>query len=175
MCYYISMLSRSSYFFRTAAFLTSSFFRTVTFFAVIISEQLLFQSETSTEQPLLDNRKLFRAVTFRSNYLFGGGIVQKKRYLQKNYFFKAGTSAHHQLFQESYILEKATNSEKQCSLLPTFPGELPFQSGRFFKRRYLLQHYLFRRPAFLQDTFSEELLLHSYASFPQLHYLFICQ
>ena len=156
MCYYISMLSRSSYFFRTAAFLTSSFFRTVTFFAVIISEQLLFQSETSTEQPLLDTRKLFRAVTFRSNYLFGEGIVQKKRYLQKNYFFKA-FSAHHQLFQESYILEKATNSEKQYSLLLTFSGELPFQSGRFFKRRYLLQHYLFRRPAFLQDTFSEEL------------------
>ena len=33
--------------------------------------------------------------------------------------------------------------------------------------------YLFRRAFFLQRTFSEELLFHSYTSFPQLHFLLI--
>ena len=42
------------------------------FFAgVIFSEYLLFWSENSIEQPLLDNRRFFTAVTFRNNYFLG--------------------------------------------------------------------------------------------------------
>ena len=52
------------------------FFRTVTSSQqLFFSEQLLFQSETSTEQPPLENRKLFRIVTFWNSNLFGGDIV----------------------------------------------------------------------------------------------------
>ena len=41
------------------------------FFAgVIFSEQLLFRSENSTEQPLLENRKFFTALTFRNSSFF---------------------------------------------------------------------------------------------------------
>ena len=137
------LLSRSSYFFRTAAFLRSSFFRTVTF------SQLLFQNSFFFRAKLLQNSHFLRIGRYLGHLLFetaifGGRIVYKKRYLQKSYFFKAGISAH-QLFQESYILEKANNSDKQYSLIPTFSGELPFQSGHFFRRRYLLQHLPFQK------------------------------
>ena len=41
------------------------------------------------------------------------------------------------IFPESYILEKLNFSEKH-SAFPTFPRELPFSSGYFFKTPYLL-------------------------------------
>ena len=123
------------------------------FFAVIISEQLLLQSEISTEQPLLENRNLFGQLLFETATFLAEELFRKKRYIQKSYFFKAGTSAHHQLFQESYILEKANNSEKQYSVLHTFSGKLPFQSGHFFKRRYLLQHLPFQKTCFFTRYF----------------------
>ena len=45
------------------------------FFAgVIFSEYLLFWSENSIEQPHLDNRRFFTAVTFRNNYFLGRTI-----------------------------------------------------------------------------------------------------
>ena len=146
------------------------------FFAVIISEQLLLQSETSTEQPLLENRNLFGQLLFETATFLAEELFRKKRYIQKSYFFKAGTSAHHQIFQENYILEKGNNSEKQYSLLPTFAGELLFRAAATFSKDAMFYIILlFRRLAFLQDTFSEELIFHSYASFPQLYYLLICQ
>ena len=78
------LLLRSSYFFRTTAFLRSSFFRTVTFSQQLFFQNSYFQSKTSTEQLLLENsmkngnilhenRKFFKRVTFWN--LFGGGIV----------------------------------------------------------------------------------------------------
>ena len=131
---------RSNYFFRAAVFFllfqNSHFFR-----AVIFLEQLLFQSENSTEQPLLENKKFFKAVTSRNSYF----SLFRLKISKKSYFFKAGTHAQYQLFQKSYILEKPNFSEKQYSLLPTFSGELPFQSGYFFKSRYLLQQLLFQK------------------------------
>ena len=55
-------------------FWSSSFFllfqNTHFFAAVIFSEKLLFQSENSTEQPLLENKKFLIAVTFRNSCLF---------------------------------------------------------------------------------------------------------
>ena len=46
--------------------------------------------------------------------------------------FKTGTSAQHQLLHKSYIFEKVNFSENKYSALPTFSGELPFQSGYLF-------------------------------------------
>ena len=63
------LLFRDSYFFRTAVvsllFQNSHFFAGITF-----SEQLLFQSKNSTEQPFLENKKFFTAVTFRNGFFF---------------------------------------------------------------------------------------------------------
>ena len=66
----VTSTQQNSYFFRVAV---SS--EHLLFLTVIFSEQLLFQGETSTEQPPLENRKFFRVATFRSSYLFGEGIV----------------------------------------------------------------------------------------------------
>ena len=43
--------------------------------AVAFSEYLIFRSDVSTEQLLLENRKFFMAVTFWNTYFFSGGIV----------------------------------------------------------------------------------------------------
>ena len=133
-------------------FLRSSVFERV--ISVIFSEYLILLSETSTEQPLLENRKFFRAVTFRNSYFYSGGIAQNKDIQRRANLQVAGASAQHQLFQKSYIFEKANFSEKKYSALPTFSGKLPFQSGYFFKRT---------SPS-IAATFSE-----------QLHLLFISQ
>ena len=70
------LLFRSIYFFRAAAFFKELRFRKNNFLAaVIFSEYLIFPSENSTEQLLIVNRKLFRVVTFRKSYFFGGGIA----------------------------------------------------------------------------------------------------
>ena len=71
--------------------------------AVIFSEYVIFRSEVSTNQRILENRKFFRTVTFRNTYFFSGGIDLEKIffYLKKSSFFEASASAQHQLFQES--------------------------------------------------------------------------
>ena len=70
------LLFRSIYFFRAAAFFKELRFRKSHFLAaVIFSEYLIFSNETSTGQPLCENRKFFRAVTFWNSYVFGGVIT----------------------------------------------------------------------------------------------------
>ena len=87
-----------------------------------------------------------------------------------SYFFKAGTSAEHQLFQKSYILEKSIFQKSNISHnLPLLESYL-FRGITFSKDAIF---YPFRKATFLQHTFSEELLFHSYASFPELHLLCI--
>ena len=93
---FILVETTSSHFFRvTTSTLTVTFsgqvilqnsccfllFQNSHFFAgVIFSKQLLFRSKNSffSEQPLLENRMFFTAVTFRSSYFFFGGTVQDK-------------------------------------------------------------------------------------------------
>ena len=63
------LLFWSSYFFTAAVFFEEVRFRNSHFLsAMIFSEYLLFRSENSTEQPLLENRKFFRAITFGNSY-----------------------------------------------------------------------------------------------------------
>ena len=59
------LLLRSIYFFRAAAFFKELRFRKSHFSAaVIFSEYLIFRNETSTEQPLCENRKFFSEQLF---------------------------------------------------------------------------------------------------------------
>ena len=173
---YFFALRHSSYFFGAAISLEQMLFffqKNQFFIAVVFSKQLLLQGETYTEQPLLENRKFFRAVR-----PFWCRNFSKYIYLQKSYFLEAGSSAHHQLFQKSHILEKATFSEKHYSALPTFSGELPFHRGDFSKTRYLPQKLHFQKSYFLITYVFKRVtisLFLSYTSFPLPHFLFISQ
>ena len=63
------LLFRSSSFFRADAFFEELLFQNSHFFPAFFSpEYLLVQSETSTQEPNLENRKFFSAVTFQSSY-----------------------------------------------------------------------------------------------------------
>ena len=82
--YFFTLLN---YFGKTIALLEHLFIRAVAFFkelrfrksyflaTVIFSEYLIFRNQTSTKQPLCENRKFFRVVTFRNSYFFGGLIA----------------------------------------------------------------------------------------------------
>ena len=77
---FIFVKATSSHFFRvtTSRQVLFSLFQNSHFFAgVIFSEQLLFRSENSTEQPLLENRRFFTAVTLRNSFFFGGTVKDK--------------------------------------------------------------------------------------------------
>ena len=136
------LLFCGSYFFRTAAVLSFFTFSDSHFFAgVIFSEQLLFRSENSTKQPLLENRKFFTAVTFWNSCFFSEELF-KIKISKKSYFFKAGTSAQH---QKSYIFQK-----------------INFHITYFFRRTVFSEQLLFRKtlPS-IAATFSEELLFYN--------------
>ena len=63
------LLFRSSSFFRADAFFEELLFQNSHFFPAFFSpEYLLVQSETSTQEPNLENRKFFSAVTFQNSY-----------------------------------------------------------------------------------------------------------
>ena len=67
-----------THFFNTsfgASILRSSIFKSHFLAAVIFSEYLIFRNQTSTKQPLCENRKFFRAVTSQKSYFFGGVIA----------------------------------------------------------------------------------------------------
>ena len=132
-------------------YLTSSFFRIVNSSQLLFfQKQLLFQSETSTEQPPFQNRKFFRVLNFWNSYLFGDGIVQNK-----------------DIYRETTFRKKANFSGRQYSVLPTFSGELPFQSGYFFKRIIFYSSYIFKRAIFYN------MIVKNF--FPQLNFVFVRQ
>ena len=149
------LLFRSSYFFRSSTFFDELLFQNSHFFAaVIFSEQLLFQSETPTE-PLLENRKFFRVVTFWNSYLSGGGIVQNEDIYRRDTFLKQVRSI--KCFRRATFLKKTSFSEKQYPALSTFFWRatfldmLLFQTTLsslqqlFFQKRYVFTTYFFRK------------------------------
>ena len=80
------LLFRCSYFFRTAAFSPfseQSLFRRSYFFRTASFSEWNF-----TEQPLLENRKVFNALTFRHSHFFQRNCVGW-RYLNESYCFEA--------------------------------------------------------------------------------------
>ena len=90
---------------------------------------------------------------------------------KKELLFQAGTSAQHEPFQKSYVLEKPDFSENQFPHYLLFLERCLFRATIFSKDATFYSSYFFRRATFLQHTFSEELLFHSYGSFPQLNIL----
>ena len=157
----------TSYFFKAAIssqhliFLKSFFFRTVTSSQQLLffSKQLLFQGKTSFGQPPHENREFFRVVTFWNSYLFGRGIVQNKYIYRRATFSKQVLLHNINFFRKGKFWKKANFSVKQCSTLPTFSGELPFQSSYFLKRRYL--NILFQK----SYQFTAALPFHNYNSY----------
>ena len=148
------------------------------FGGVIFSKQLLFQNENFTEQPLLENEKFFTAVTFR-NSCFSPCLGQK--YLKTTFsFYLKATFSRQVLLHSINFFRRATFWKKLIFQKSNIPHYLLFVESCFFREATFSKDgtfynsYLFRRATFLQHTFSEELLFYSYASFPQLHFLFIC-
>ena len=150
---------RSSCFFRKAAFFF--IFRTVNF-----SQQLFYQNSFFFRAKVLQSSHFLRIRSFSWQLLFRKAIFSRGT-------VKAGTSSQYQPFQESLILEKANFSEKQYSTLPTFSGELPFQSRHFFKIRYLLQQLSFQKSYFFAKYFFRRLTISQLRYFPQLHFSFV--
>ena len=101
------------------------------FTAVIFSEQLLFQSDTSTQQTPLEHRKVFKIVIFWNSYLFGGGIFLNKDSYRRATFPK-------QVLQKSYILEKSEFFRKAI-----------FRITQFFRRSAFLERLLFQKTLLL--------------------------
>ena len=114
------LLFRSSSFFRADAFFEELLFQNSHFFPAFFSpEYLLVQSETSTQEPNLENRKFFSAVTFQNSY--PQKTSTEELFFQSRFFCTTSTFS-----KKSKILKKDTFSEKQNSALPAFSGELPF-------------------------------------------------
>ena len=143
-------------------FSKSSFFRTFISSLQLFSQISYFFETKLLRAPNSWKWQIFRAVSFRNTYLFGGENVQSKDIQKRATFSKqVATSAQHQIFQKSYLLETANFTEKQYSTLPIFCGELPFQSGYFFKKAYFPQQlpfeksYSFITYFFKRDTISQ--------------------
>ena len=109
---------------------------------VIFSEELNFQSETSSEQSFFENRTFFRAVIFRSSYFFGGGIICNKN---------------------SY--KRATFSKQVLLHSITFLENLHFEKSQFYGLWRIT--YLFRRAIFLERLFFQKTLSSTTANFPE--------
>ena len=82
-------------------------------------EYLLVQSEISTQEPNLENREFFSAVTFQNSY---PQKTSTEELLFRSRFFCTTST----FSKKNKILKKATFSEKRNSALPTFSGELRF-------------------------------------------------
>ena len=80
-------------------------------------------SETSTEQPLLENKKFFRAVTFWKSHFFGGGIAQNKDIYKRAHFSKQVLLHRISFFRRA---ESSNFLEKKYSAFSIFSGELTF-------------------------------------------------
>ena len=165
------LLFWGSYFFITAAFL--SFFRTVTF-----SHELFFQNSFFFGAKLLESSHFLRIgcslrqLPFGTVIFFGGTVLDKG-------IWKRATFSKQVLLQSIDLFRKATFWKKLIFQKSNIPHYLHFLESCLFRATTLSKDatfyssYLFRRATFLQHTFSEELLFHSYGSFPQLHFLFI--
>ena len=127
------LLFQGCYFFRADAFFQDlRFLKTVTSLKqLFFPEYLLFWSKTSTQQPLLENMKLFRAITFRNSYIFGGAIVQNKEIYRRASFLK-------QVFPHTISFFRRGK----------FSKKLVFQKRNIPHYLLLLESYLFRVATF---------------------------
>ena len=104
------------------------------FAALIFSEQLLFQDKTSTGQPLLENRWIFRVDIFQNTDLFGGETVQNEDIFRKVTFLKqvllrSINFSEELLFGKSKFIGKAIYRIAYFSWIATFQEWLLFQKA----------------------------------------------
>ena len=132
--------------------------------AVIFSEYLIFRSEVSTKQLILENRKFFRTVLFgtptilveelcriniskeellfRSGCFCAASAFSEERDFRRNYFFQKRNIPHKLFFLESHLLRAVT-----------FPKDVTFYNRYLFKKATFSQHILFRRVIISQLRF----------------------
>ena len=167
--------STNSYFFGATIsseqllFLRSYFSRTIpSLRQLLFSEQLPFQSKTSTEQPVLENNQFFRTVTLcRNSYFFMKELVQNKDIyrivtflkqilLHSNDFFRTDIFSTKVLFQKRYFFTRRNNTCIIIVLLlvqyfiSMFSRTVTFWKKLVFQKS-IIPHYLL----FLESTFSE--------------------
>ena len=157
---------RSSYFFRAAAFF--SFSQNSHFFAAAIFFQNSFYFRANIH--FLSIRSSLWQLLFGTAFfpLFWIKISKKELLIQSRYFCTVSTFPEKLHFGKSYIFHKSNISHYLL-----FLDSCPFRAATLSKYGTFYSSYLFKRATFLQHTFSEELLFHCYASFPQPQFLFI--
>ena len=119
---------QSSCFLRGAPFSKKSFSCSIYFFRILI-----FLSETSTKQPLIENRKCFREVSSRNSYFFGARITYSKVIYRRALLFK-------QVLLHSISFYRRV----------TFSKKLTFQKRSILNYLLFLKSYLFRVATFQQ-------------------------
>ena len=108
---------------------------------------------------------LFGAAVFLAKELFRIRISTEELLFRSRYFYTTSTFSEELHFGKKLIFQKRN--------IPDFRRATVLDSATFSKELTFYRGYLFRGATFLQHTFSEELLFHNYASFPQLHFLSI--
>ena len=150
------LLFRSSSFFRADAFFEELLFQNSHFFPAFFSpEYLLVQSETSTQEPNLENRKFFSAVTFQNSYpqktyteelllwsrfFCPTSIFSKKARFWKRLLFQKSKIPHYLLFPENCLFNSFFINRYILSQL-------------YFQKSFFFTTYLFRRVTISQVSF----------------------
>ena len=93
---------------------------------------------------------LFETAIFSAGELFTKKISIEELLFQSRYFCTASTVS-------GKLYDRKTNSLYYL----LFPESCFFRAATFLKDATFYSIYLFRRAAFLQDTFSEELIFHT--------------
>ena len=121
------------------------------FARVIFSEQFLFRCETSTEQPLPENRielrihfatVIFFRETVQGKDIYKGATVLKQILLHSINFFRKVTFWKNLIFQKSNVPHYLLFLESRA-----------FRARNFSKDATFYSNYVFRRATFLQHTF----------------------
>ena len=173
---YIATFLGQLYFGRSYFFtlFQSNYFDTTTFGAAISSEQLLFSP--FSEQSLFCRSYFFRIASFPGRKFSGGGSLQQLLFgtaiFSEELFFQVLLHSIN-LFRKAILWKKLIFQKINFRIFVLFLESCFFRATTFSKDATFYSSCLFRRATFLQHTFSEELLFHSYGSFPQSHFFLL--
>ena len=164
--YFDTTVTFSGYLFlqNSCCFVLFHLFRTVTF-----SQDLFFQNSFFFGAKILQSSHFLRIQSSLQQLLFGTAFSEELFRIKISK--KRATFSKQVLLHSINLLRKATFWKKlifQHYIL--FLESCLFRATTFSKEATFYSSYLFSRATFLQKSFSEELLFHSYDSFPQLHF-----
>ena len=145
--------------FRAATFLEQQLFHIFHFFSAVnffffFSEQVRFQSETSTEYITIKNRQLFRTVTFSK-----GEVVQKKYFQRRATFLKQALLCSIKFFRTATFSTKLI-LQKTYLLRTTILSEKVLMENRYFFREAAFSNLLFQKTYFYTATVLIYKLIH---------------